>query len=126
MSATIKLLDTYKKVCLVRSDSEAAQRLGVTRGAVHLWKKGSSHPDVISIEKMCIAIGEPTQRWLPLIEAERAHSPAAKSVWLRLAQAAASIAMIYLSSHLDGQTIMYAFTPLYIMRSCERRGGGYS
>jgi transcriptional regulator with XRE-family HTH domain len=104
MSATIKLLDKYKQVCSLSSDSACADSLGVTRGAVHLWKKGSSHPDAVSVEKMCNAIKEPLRSWLPLIEAERAHSPAAKKVWLRLAQAAAGVVMAISFGLLNVQT----------------------
>lgn len=131
MSATIKLLDKYKQVCSLSSDSACADSLGVTRGAVHLWKKGSSHPDAVSVEKMCNAIKEPLRSWLPLIEAERAHSPAAKKVWLRLAQAAAAVALTIgvMPTHAAAVETLRAaalsgphdFAPVYIMRNWMRR-----
>ncbi|HEV7122463.1 MAG TPA: hypothetical protein VGN24_03440 [Rhodanobacter sp.] len=119
MSATIKLLDNYKKVCSLATDSAAADALGVTRGAVHLWKKGSSHPDAVSIEKMCNATREPLRTWLPLIEAERAHSPQAKRVWLRLAGTVTSLAAFAAVIHYSADAhsaSAFLLTPVYIMR----------
>jgi transcriptional regulator with XRE-family HTH domain len=98
MESTIKLLDKYKKACSITSDLACAESLGVGRAAVSKWRNGGGHPEADSVEKMCNAINEPLRMWLPLIEAERAHSPAVRKVWLRLAQAAASIAAIYVFS----------------------------
>ncbi|MDW2981733.1 helix-turn-helix transcriptional regulator [Rhodanobacter sp. KK11] len=91
MNASINLLDKYKKVCSLPSDNAAALRLGVTRAAVSRWRKELGHPEADSVEKMCNALGEPLAHWLPLIEAERARSPAVRKVWLRLAQIAAAV-----------------------------------
>lgn len=93
MNATIKLLDKFREVCSLPSDNACAVRLGVTRSAVSLWRLQKGHPDADSIERMCAATNEPLAKWLPLIEAERARSPAARKVWLRLAQAAAAVAL---------------------------------
>ncbi len=93
MNAAIKLLDKYKEVCSIASDNACAGSLGVSRQAVSKWRTGENHPDADVIEKMCNATGEPLRHWLPLIEAERARSPAVRKVWLRLAQAAAMIAL---------------------------------
>jgi len=101
MSATINLLDKYKKACSITSDNACATSLHVTRSAVSGWRLGKSHPDAESVELMCTAMNEPLRQWLPLIEAERARTPAARKVWLRLAQAAASFACLYLFSRLN-------------------------
>jgi transcriptional regulator with XRE-family HTH domain len=112
MNATIKLLDKYREVCSLSSDNACAVRLGVTRSAVSLWRLQKGHPDADSVERMCAATNEPLAKWLPLIEAERARSPAARKVWLRLAQAAASIAVIYAFSRLDVHSMeSLAFAP---------------
>ena len=121
MNATIKLLDKFREVCLLPSDNACAVRLGVTRSTVSLWRLQKGHPDADSVERMCSATNEPLAKWLPLIEAERARSPAARKVWLRLAQAAAMMAGAYLliQHQIDGQTTAaFALSPLYIMRNC--------
>jgi transcriptional regulator with XRE-family HTH domain len=104
MSATINLLDKYKKACSITADNACAVSLHVTRATVSGWRLGKSHPDAESVEKMCNAMQEPLRQWLPLIEAERARTPAARKVWLRLAQAAAAIVMTVSFGLLDVQT----------------------
>lgn len=93
MNATIELLDRFKKARGLTSDNAAAGELGVGRAAVSKWRRGDGHPDADSIEAMCAASGEAVARWLPLIEADRARSPAARKVWLRLAQMAAAVTL---------------------------------
>lgn len=93
MNATIKLLDKYRETCSLQSDNAVAVSLGLSRSTVSLWRGAKGHPEADSVEKMCSAIGEPLSKWLPLIEAERARSPAVRKVWLRLAQAAAAVAL---------------------------------
>ena len=95
MNATIKLLDKYKMTSNINSDNACSVALGVSRQAVSKWRNEENHPDADSVEKMCDAINEPLRRWLPLIEAERARSPAVRKVWLRLAQAAATVAVTF-------------------------------
>jgi transcriptional regulator with XRE-family HTH domain len=85
MSAAINLLDKYAKTCYARSDAEIGRNLGLTRATVNGWRKGASHPDAESVEKMAKAINEPVGPWLAQIEAERARTPAGRQVWLRLA-----------------------------------------
>lgn len=101
MNSTISLLDKYKETCSIASDNACAVSLGVSRQAVSKWRNGENHPDADSVERMCEAIGEPLRRWLPLIEAERARTPAARKVWLRLAQTAAAVALMVSFGRLD-------------------------
>lgn len=93
MNSTINLLDKYKKACSLASDNACAIALGVSRQAVSKWRHGENHPEADAIERMCLATGEATAKWLPLIEADRARTPEARKAWLRLAQVAASIAI---------------------------------
>lgn len=93
MTATVQLLDKYKAARGIATDMAAAESLRVGKAAVSKWRNGGGHPDADSVEAMCVAIGEPVAHWLHLIEAERARTPAARRVWLRLAQAAAAIAI---------------------------------
>ncbi|MGN6236985.1 DUF3693 domain-containing protein [Dyella sp.] len=129
MSNTTTLLDKYKKACSLASDNACAVKLGVTRATVSRWRNDLGHPEADSIEAMCTATGEPVARWLPLIEADRARSPAARKVWLKLAQVAASMLLVVTaaaSQRVEAHTISTGFraidggTPVYIMRNCER------
>src|SRR6185312_7105599 len=101
MNSAIVLLDKYKKARAITSDNACATSLGVSRQAVSKWRNGENHPDADVVEKMCDATGENIARWMPLIEAERARSPGARRAWLRLAQIAASVAVIYMFSRID-------------------------
>lgn len=118
MNASNKLLDKYAQVCGSSKDSDIAARLRVSKQAVSGWRNEKAHPNAEAVERMCEAIGDPLRSWLPLIEAERARTPADRKVWLRLAQAAASLALIYLFSRLDVQTPdAVSLSLVYIMRN---------
>lgn len=117
MQNTVTLLDKYKAARGLASDNACAASLGITRAAVSRWRNGGGHPEAEHVEAMCRACGESLARWLPLIESERARTPEAKKVWLRLAQAAAAIIAAFLAfkhgSHLNG-TEALLFMPGYI------------
>jgi hypothetical protein len=127
MSNAIKLLDKYVAVCSHPNDSATGRALRVTPQTINNWRHGRSQPNAESIERMCQAIGEPLRTWLPLIEADRARTPADKRVWLRLAQAAAAVALTIglLPAHAGTvETVHTAalsgshdFAPVYIMRN---------
>jgi len=101
MSSTNKLLDKFAKVCGHESEKAIAEALRVRQSAVSNWRHERAHANAEAVERMCTAIGEPLRHWLPLIEAERARTPADKKVWLRLAQAAAAFALVFVYSRLD-------------------------
>jgi len=94
MNSTIILLDKYRVSCSLKSDNACAVSLGIGRAAVSKWRNGTGHPEADSIERMCKATGEPIAKWLPLIEAERARTPEAKKVWLRMAHIASAITLL--------------------------------
>ena len=93
MNAGLTLLDRYKKAKGIGADNAAAIELGLTRATVSGWRHGKSHPDAESVSVMCEGAGESVAHWLPLIEADRARTPEARKVWLRLAQMAAAITL---------------------------------
>jgi hypothetical protein len=95
MNSTNKLLDKYRTVCKHDTDMAAAKSLGLGRSAISAWRHEHRHAEADAVAKMCDAINEPLRQWLPLIEAERARSPAVRKVWLRLAQAAAAITLTF-------------------------------
>lgn len=120
MSASITLLDKYKKACSLASDNACAKHLGVGRSAVSKWRNGEGHPDADLVQVMCEATGEPITRWMPLIEAERARSPAVRKAWLRLAQMAAAITLTVgvfapHAAHADAPSASRNQPTLYIM-----------
>lgn len=104
MNDSIKLLDKYAMSCQASKDTDIAARLRVTKQTVSGWRNGRAHPNAEAVEKMCEQMGEPLRKWLPLIEAERARTPADKRVWLRLAKAAAAVILVTSFSRLDIQT----------------------
>ena len=110
MNASNQLIALYRATLSLTTNQSVADKLSVKQPTVSMWLNDKSHPDAESIEKMCTAIGEPLRKWLPLIEAERARTPAARKVWLRLAQAAASFAALALimKGH-NGHAIETAF-----------------
>lgn len=103
MSAVNNLLDKYRKACAIPSDSALAQSLHITRQGVHQWRKGTSWPSEDHVIRMAQAIDEPAEQWFVAISADRA-TPTARTVWLRLAQGTAAVALILASGHLDVQT----------------------
>lgn len=105
MTSSIALLDKYVKAAGHASDSAAARALKVQPSAVNNWRHGRAHPDPESVARMCEATGESVAHWLPLIEADRARTPEAKKVWLRLAQMAAAITLAVGLSPTHAETI---------------------
>jgi len=102
MNTANKLLDKYRQVCLLKSDNAAAIALGIERATVSGWRHGKSKPEADTVAKMATAINEPVGPWLAQIESERARTPAAAKVWLRLAATlgtALAVAVIALPSH---------------------------
>ena len=113
MSATIKLLDKYRKTCLTPSDNAIAVSLGLSRTAVSRWVNGAAHPDAEHIEKMAQAIGEEPGPWLVAIQAERTHGDKNKKAWLRLAATLGTtlaLATVIVPSHAFGRLDVQTMT----------------
>jgi transcriptional regulator with XRE-family HTH domain len=118
MNGVNSLLDKFRAVCSLPSDSAVADRLGIKRQAVHQWRKGISFPSEDSIIRMADAIAENPERWLAFVAYDRA-SPNAKPYWMRIAKAAAAVLLIVSFGRLDVQTSAASFSlnqqTLYIM-----------
>jgi transcriptional regulator with XRE-family HTH domain len=82
MTAAIELLDKYKQVCGIDTDMAAADRLGLVRATISMWRHGKTHPSAHTVRAMCEACGEVTIEWLPRIEAARTSNPESKAAWL--------------------------------------------
>ncbi len=124
MSNANKLLDKWMKVCSIKTQAEAARILGKAGSAtISNWRSGYAKPDNESIALMCEQCGEDAAHWIGVLNLDFEQSPRLKKVWLRLAQAAASIAtaalLIHLGANDHGATI-FALSPLYIMRNCKK------
>lgn len=120
MNNSNQLIDLYSSHLSLKTNQAIADKLGVQRPTVSMWKSGASHPNAAAIAAMCKATDESIAKWLPLIEAERCRTEADKKVWLRLAQAAATIfgAFLILRHGVDTHAITaFVLSPVYIMRS---------
>ena len=117
MNNSNQLLDLYSRKLSLETNQAIADKLGVKRPTVSMWKSETSHPNAAAVEAMCKATGEPIAKWLPLIEAERCRTPDDRKVWLRLAQAAAVIALAVGISPAHAETHFAVHNPgsLYIM-----------
>lgn len=103
MSAVNNLLDKYREKCSLASDSALASSLHMSRQGVHQWRRGLSWPSEDHIIKMAAAINEPAERWFVAISADKA-SPAGRKIWMRLAQAAAAVVIMFTFGHIDGHS----------------------
>lgn len=99
MSMTYRLFSLWKEHRRIPSDNAGAIALGVTRGAVSLWKQGrNAEADVI--ERMARDLGEDPARWAALVMAEQTKGEASRA-WTRIARqlgAAAAVAAVALFS----------------------------
>lgn len=119
MSAVNNLLDKYRNMCLLPSDSAVADALGIKRQAVHQWRKGTSWPSDDHTIHMAAQINEPPERWLLAIQVDRA-SQKARPFWLKAMKSAAAMATIFvlLRHGADVHSIAAFFlSPVYIMRN---------
>lgn len=132
MTATIELLDAFKRAKHIDSDNAAAKLLSVTRASVSGWRNGLSAPKPHTVADMCEGIGADVAPWLARVEAERAHSSADRKVWASLARrlgAAAAVAAVALvagfgsstKAHANGFQAAPETSGVYIMRNWRRR-----
>jgi transcriptional regulator with XRE-family HTH domain len=120
MNNSNRLLDLYRQKLSLRTNQAVADKLGVKQPTVSMWINEKSHPNAEAVAIMCKATGEKLAHWLPLIEADRSRTQGDRNAWLKLAQAAAALAGIYLMIRhgLDDQTASaFALSPVYIMRN---------
>lgn len=100
INSTLKLLDSYKKVCSLPSDNQAALKLGISRATVSAWRHGRNHAEPESVEAMAKAVGVDPDEWVLRVQADRESTvnPKRAQVWLRCAQrisqSAATVALV--------------------------------
>lgn len=120
MNNSNRLLALYREKLSLRTNQAVADKLGVKQPTVSMWINEKSHPNAEAVAIMCKATDEKLAHWLPLIEADRSRTLGDRNAWLKLAQAAAAIAGIYLAARhgVDGHTASaFAVSPVYIMRN---------
>lgn len=71
MNTTTELFDRYKASLEVRSDRQAAMRLGVKVQTVSNWRTRGSQAEAATIDAMCSQLGEDPMPWLLRIQAEQ-------------------------------------------------------
>lgn len=107
MSNANKLIDKWMEVCAIKTQTEAAKRLGKAGSAtISNWRSGYAKPDNESIAQMCEECGESAAHWIGLLNLDFEESPRLKKVWAQLAKVAAALTGVYLLCQhgLDGQT----------------------
>lgn len=122
MSNANKLLDKWMKVCSIKTQAEAARILGKAGSAtISNWRSGYAKPDNESIALMCEQCGEDAAHWIGVLNLDFEQSPRLKKVWLRLAQAAAAIALAIGIAPAHAGTVLTAHNPdiVYIMSNCR-------
>lgn len=86
MNTTTHLFDRYKETLGVRSDRQAAMKLGVKVQTVSNWRTRGSQAEAATIDSMCKHLKEDPMPWLLRIQAEQGGDDSRNSqVWQRVA-----------------------------------------
>jgi len=85
MQTTKQLIARAKKAQGIESDYRLAQTLGVVNSAVTNWQSGRSHPNDELAAKLAELAGQDPSSVLADLYAERAKTPEAKRLWMRMA-----------------------------------------
>jgi transcriptional regulator with XRE-family HTH domain len=96
MTSVNKLLDISRKACSLRSDSELAASVGVSRQLVSQWRNGSNPMSDERVAQLAEMAKIKPDSWLLAVRAEQAHGAAAKH-WRSLVQRLGSAAAITLA-----------------------------
>lgn len=130
MSATFSLFERWKANKGFTSDAQAASALGVTRGAVHLWRGGRNGSAAV-IERMANDLGEDAIPVILQAFAEAARDAEDRRALTRMAKklAASSMALLLAvmpyfaptNASAEGLREGRRLDHLYIMRNCAMR-----
>ncbi len=88
------LLDKSKEICKANSDSELADKLGISKQAISSYRKGTRLPDAVICEALAEITELPLTKVLGIVGEARAISREEKAVWRKLATLAATTLMI--------------------------------
>jgi hypothetical protein len=71
MNETVRLFERWKREHGLKTDAEAARKLGIKRQTVDNWRHRGSHAEADLIVRMCEDLSEDLSRCLKRIAAER-------------------------------------------------------
>lgn len=127
MNTLNRVLDHAKQACNLPSDNALAERIGVSRSAVSLWRKGRPITEIHLANLIALAGVDPEMAVKVL--AEQATTKAEKAVWgslldrLRPVAAVAGLVVLGMGWSADGRSTALSTEAarsahvLYIMRS---------
>jgi len=92
VSSTYELFSQWKAAKGHKSDNAGAIALGVTRGAVSLWKSGRN-ADADVIERLAKELGQSPAAWAARAMSEQAKGEAARA-WARIAKQLSTAAVL--------------------------------
>jgi transcriptional regulator with XRE-family HTH domain len=93
MSTTTELMDLARSATASSSDAELARKVGLKPAALSNYRQGTRHADEETIDALCKAAKLKPARWAMMIQADRQKSESARRFWMKLAQAAAMVAL---------------------------------
>lgn len=92
------LLDNAQHVCSAKNASELATTLGISRQALSSYRNGHRFPDIVICEKLSKMTGIKLLSVVAMVNEQREVSRDAKAVWRRLANAAAVLILVGMST----------------------------
>jgi transcriptional regulator with XRE-family HTH domain len=93
MKTTVEFLDECKQRLEIARDTDLAAALGVTKSQISLFRSGSNYLGDESARRVAEVLGIEPAYVIACAYAERARDPKIKDVWVKMAQAFATIAL---------------------------------
>lgn len=97
MSTTTDLLDRYKALKKLGSDSDVARALSVKPSTISNYRQGVRHGAPEFIRDVAIALGEKPEPWVLRVEIERSLTPETRKVWQEILQTVGRAAIVFLA-----------------------------
>jgi hypothetical protein len=85
MFSVANLLERAKAKAHIESDYRLAKIIGINQSALGNYRAGRSLPNETVIEQLCALSGDDADLVAAQIQAERAQTPEARTLWLRVA-----------------------------------------
>jgi transcriptional regulator with XRE-family HTH domain len=101
MQTVQQLLDEAAEVCKAENDTALARVLGVTPAGISNYRRSVSAPNAVVCEKIAEITGIPLARVLGIVGEARAISREEKAVWRRLANVAAVLVVVAVSTPVE-------------------------
>lgn len=94
MHTTDELVTAAKTALAVKTDSEFARRIGVSRQTVSHWKNGTNCMDEKTAARLAQIIGTDPRNAVIMVQAERAKNEKDRKFWRGLLSTAALLAIV--------------------------------